>query len=59
MGGAAGAPAPEHLAGLIDGVAIAKAVRADAARRAGELIARGVRRGLTVILVGDAPASAV
>jgi methylenetetrahydrofolate dehydrogenase (NADP+)/methenyltetrahydrofolate cyclohydrolase len=58
MGGVAGA-APAKLAGLIDGVAIANAVRADVAERARELIARGVRPGLTVILVGDDPASAV
>jgi methylenetetrahydrofolate dehydrogenase (NADP+)/methenyltetrahydrofolate cyclohydrolase len=58
MGGVADA-APGKLAGLIDGVAIANAVRADVAVRARELIARGVRPGLTVILVGEDPASAV
>ena len=44
---------------LIDGRAIAKKVRADAAERARKLIARGVRPGLAVVLVGDDPASAV
>jgi methylenetetrahydrofolate dehydrogenase (NADP+)/methenyltetrahydrofolate cyclohydrolase len=44
---------------LIDGAAVAKRVRAVVAERAGRLIARGVRPGLTVILVGDDPASAV
>lgn len=44
---------------LIDGVAIAKQVRADVARDAAALMARGVTPGLTVVLVGDDPASAV
>jgi methylenetetrahydrofolate dehydrogenase (NADP+)/methenyltetrahydrofolate cyclohydrolase len=44
---------------LIDGRAIAKKVRADAAERAKRLIAKGVRPGLAVVLVGDDPASAV
>jgi len=44
---------------LIDGRAIAKRVRADAAERAKKLVARGVRPGLAVVLVGDDPASAV
>jgi methylenetetrahydrofolate dehydrogenase (NADP+)/methenyltetrahydrofolate cyclohydrolase len=44
---------------LIDGVAVAKAVRADVARDAAALIARGVTPGLAVVLVGDDPASAV
>jgi methylenetetrahydrofolate dehydrogenase (NADP+) / methenyltetrahydrofolate cyclohydrolase len=44
---------------LIDGRAIAKKVRADVAERAKKLIARGVRPGLAVVLVGDDPASAV
>ena len=44
---------------LIDGRAIAKKVRADVAERARKLIARGVRPGLAVVLVGDDPASAV
>jgi methylenetetrahydrofolate dehydrogenase (NADP+) / methenyltetrahydrofolate cyclohydrolase len=46
-------------ADLIDGRAIAKKVRADVAERAKKLIARGVRPGLAVVLVGDDPASAV
>jgi methylenetetrahydrofolate dehydrogenase (NADP+)/methenyltetrahydrofolate cyclohydrolase len=44
---------------LIDGVAIAKAIRAEVARDAAALIGRGVKPGLAVILVGDDPASAV
>ena len=44
---------------VIDGRAIAKKVRADAAERAKKLIAKGVRPGLAVVLVGDDPASAV
>ena len=44
---------------LIDGVAVAKIVRADVARDAEVLRAQGVVPGLTVVLVGDDPASAV
>jgi len=44
---------------LIDGVAIAKRVRAEVAREAEALKACGVTPGLTVVLVGDNPASAV
>ena len=44
---------------LIDGVAIARAVREDVARDAARLTARGIRPGLAVVLVGDDPASAV
>ena len=44
---------------LIDGVAIARRLRDRIAREAAALSARGVRPGLTVILVGDDPASAV
>ena len=46
-------------ADLIDGRAIAKMVRANVAERAKKLLARGVRPGLAVVLVGDDPASAV
>ncbi len=46
-------------ADLIDGRAIAKKVRADVAERAKKLLAKGVRPGLAVVLVGDDPASAV
>jgi methylenetetrahydrofolate dehydrogenase (NADP+) / methenyltetrahydrofolate cyclohydrolase len=46
-------------AGRIDGVAIARDVREDVARAVGELAARGVVPGLTVIIVGDDPASHV
>ena len=44
---------------IIDGVAIARAVRAEVARDAAALTERGVRPGLAVVLVGDDPASAV
>ena len=44
---------------LIDGVAIAKTVRAEVAREAAALKARGIVPGLTVVLVGDDPASAL
>ena len=46
-------------ADLIDGRAIAKKVRANAAERAKRLIEKGVRPGLAVVLVGDNPASVV
>jgi methylenetetrahydrofolate dehydrogenase (NADP+)/methenyltetrahydrofolate cyclohydrolase len=42
----------------IDGVAIAKTVRERVARDAADLKAKGVTPGLTVVLVGDDPASA-
>ncbi len=44
---------------LIDGVAVAKAVRDDLQREVAELAERGIVPGLTVVLVGDDPASAV
>ncbi|MBI2408217.1 MAG: bifunctional methylenetetrahydrofolate dehydrogenase/methenyltetrahydrofolate cyclohydrolase FolD [Gemmatimonadetes bacterium] len=44
---------------MIDGVAIAKQVRAAVAREVEALKARGVTPGLTVVLVGDDPASTV
>jgi methylenetetrahydrofolate dehydrogenase (NADP+)/methenyltetrahydrofolate cyclohydrolase len=44
---------------LIDGVAVAKAVRAEVAEEATALAARGIRPGLAAVLVGDDPASAV
>lgn len=44
---------------LIDGNALAKTIRAQAAQRAAALTARGHRPGLAVILVGDDPASQV
>jgi len=44
---------------LIDGVAIAARVRARVAAEAAELATHGVVPGLTVVLVGDDPASAV
>jgi len=44
---------------IIDGRAIAKRVRADAAQRSIRLSERGIRPGLAVVLVGDDPASAV
>ena len=44
---------------IIDGIAIAKSVRVGIAERASALKARGVNPALTVILVGDDPASAI
>ena len=44
---------------LIDGVAIARSIREEAARDAAELIDRGIRPGLAVVLVGEDPASTV
>ncbi|WP_119354711.1 bifunctional methylenetetrahydrofolate dehydrogenase/methenyltetrahydrofolate cyclohydrolase FolD [Azohydromonas sediminis] len=44
---------------LIDGNALSRHLRAEVARRAAALTARGVTPGLAVILVGDDPASAV
>ena len=44
---------------IIDGAAIARSIREEAARDAQELTARGTRPGLAVVLVGDDPASAV
>ncbi len=46
-------------AGLIDGAAVARSVRARVASECAELTAAGVTPGLTVVLVGDDPASAV
>lgn len=44
---------------VIDGKAIAKAVRAEVRSRAEALVARGLRPGLAVVLVGEDPASQV
>jgi len=44
---------------LIDGVAVAKEVRAEVARAAAALKTRGITPGLMAVLVGDDPASAV
>lgn len=44
---------------LIDGTAVARAIRDEVARDTRALVARGVTPGLAVILVGDDPASAV
>jgi methylenetetrahydrofolate dehydrogenase (NADP+)/methenyltetrahydrofolate cyclohydrolase len=44
---------------LIDGTALAKKIRAEVAVEVAELRARGVTPGLTVVLVGEDPASAV
>jgi len=46
-------------AALIDGTALAAKIRAEVAREVSSLRARGVVPGLTVVLVGDDPASAV
>ncbi len=45
------------VATRIDGVAVARAVRADVAREVAELKARGYTPGLTVVIVGADPAS--
>ena len=55
----AAAVAPRAAGRLLDGVAIARGVREQAARDTAALVARGVRPGLAVVLVGDDPASAV
>lgn len=44
---------------LIDGVAVARKVRGEVAARCAALAGRGIVPGLTVVLVGDDPASAV
>ena len=44
---------------LIDGAAVAKKIRQAVTRRVDALLTRDIRPGLTVILVGDDPASAV
>ena len=44
---------------LIDGVALAKLIRAEVAADVTDLRGRGITPGLTVVLVGDDPASAV
>jgi methylenetetrahydrofolate dehydrogenase (NADP+)/methenyltetrahydrofolate cyclohydrolase len=44
---------------VIDGLGIARSIRAEVAREAAELTVRGVKPGLAVVLVGDDPASAV
>lgn len=41
----------------IDGVAVARAVREDVAREVAELKAKGITPGLTVVIVGEDPAS--
>jgi methylenetetrahydrofolate dehydrogenase (NADP+)/methenyltetrahydrofolate cyclohydrolase len=46
-------------AALIDGVAIGRKVREDVARQVAQLREKGVVPGLSVVLVGDDPASAV
>ncbi|OWT65509.1 bifunctional methylenetetrahydrofolate dehydrogenase/methenyltetrahydrofolate cyclohydrolase FolD [Candidimonas nitroreducens] len=47
------------LGRIIDGKALSEAIRADVARRAQALAARGVVPGLAVVLIGDNPASQV
>ncbi len=49
----------DHGALLIDGKAASARVLADVAQGAADLIARGVRPGLAVVLVGEDPASQV
>jgi methylenetetrahydrofolate dehydrogenase (NADP+) / methenyltetrahydrofolate cyclohydrolase len=57
-------PSPADLfknmtAQLIDGIALSTQLRKDVATRAAALKAQGITPGLTVVLVGDNPASAV
>src|SRR5574340_1084972 len=47
-----------RMATIIDGIAVAAAVKQRAAEATSELVARGVRPCLAVVLVGDDPASA-
>ena len=47
----------EAAAQRIDGVAVARAVREDVAREVAELKGRGITPGLTVVIVGEDPAS--
>ena len=51
--------APNDGARLIDGTALAKRIRGEVAAQVAALRQRGVVPGLTVVLVGDDPASAV
>lgn len=44
---------------IIDGVAIARSIREEAAREAARLAESGIRPGLAVVLVGEDPASTV
>lgn len=44
---------------LIDGAVLAERIKADVADRVRSLVARGITPGLSVVLVGDDPASAV
>ena len=53
------APAPADGARLIDGAAVARTVRERVAAEVAELSASGVVPGLSVVLVGNDPASAV
>lgn len=55
----AGAEAAAVQGAVIDGAAAARALREDIAARTASLAARGVTPGLSVVLVGDDPASSV
>ena len=48
---------PVSVGEKIDGTAVAKSVREDVAREVAELKARGITPGLTVVIVGENPAS--
>ena len=52
-------PSETPTAQLIDGNALSKRLRADVAKRAAALMARGMTPGLAVVLVGDDPASRI
>jgi len=49
----------ETMSTILDGKAVAQAVRAEAARAVEALRARGILPGLATVLVGDDPASRV
>jgi methylenetetrahydrofolate dehydrogenase (NADP+)/methenyltetrahydrofolate cyclohydrolase len=53
------APDSSSSARLLDGKAVAAAVRAEVRERALQLVAKGLQPGLVVVLVGDDPASHV
>ena len=48
---------PVSVGEKIDGTAVAKSVREDVAREVAELTSRGITPGLTVVIVGEDPAS--
>jgi methylenetetrahydrofolate dehydrogenase (NADP+)/methenyltetrahydrofolate cyclohydrolase len=47
------------MARVLDGVAIAAAIKKEVAEEVGRLAAQGVRPGLAAVLVGNVPASEI